>query len=87
MCATFFVITGSLGGHSNWVDPDVSPQPLLSRDELRTMAEAGMEIGSYTRSHGRLPNLSAMEIEDEVEGPRMDLEEVIGKPVQSFAYP
>jgi len=87
MRATFFVVTGSLGSQSGWRDPDVSPQPMLSREELRTMAEAGMEIGSHSRSHARLPDLSARETKDEVAGSRIDLEEIMGTPVKSFAYP
>jgi peptidoglycan/xylan/chitin deacetylase (PgdA/CDA1 family) len=60
---------------------------LLSRGQLVEMAENGMEIAAHTRTHRDLSVLDHSEVTDEVLGSRRDLEEILGMPVTSFAYP
>jgi peptidoglycan/xylan/chitin deacetylase (PgdA/CDA1 family) len=56
-------------------------------EELGRLAEAGWEIGSHTRTHPRLPTLGGGALEDELAGSRTDLEERLGVPCRSLAYP
>lgn len=60
---------------------------VLSATQLREMVAAGIEVGSHTRSHADLRLCSGAEIEREVRGSREDLEDLLGCPVTSFAYP
>ena len=57
-------------------------------EQLRAMADQGIEIGSHTRTH---PNLGAMtdpeQIYDEVVGAKHDLEAALGVTVRHFAFP
>ena len=48
--ATVFVIAGRLGGDNAW-DPAGPRKPLLGADQVRRLAEAGVEIGSHGLQH------------------------------------
>jgi peptidoglycan/xylan/chitin deacetylase (PgdA/CDA1 family) len=60
---------------------------IMTWDHIRALAEAGMDIGSHTRTHRVLQTLSTPELDDELRGSRMELERQVGKPVRSLAYP
>lgn len=63
------------------------PALMMSVEQVRELARAGMAIGAHTRTH---PILSCIPLEyarAEIEGNRADLENLIGKPVRLFAYP
>ncbi len=74
--ATFFVPSGWVGrkGHMN-------------ESQLRELDAAGFEIGSHSRTHRELPFLQDDEIHEEVFGSKRELEDIVGRPVESFAYP
>jgi peptidoglycan/xylan/chitin deacetylase (PgdA/CDA1 family) len=59
----------------------------LSWDELRALADEGWEIGSHTCSHPYLSRLSGAELDRELVGSRRTIEEVLGRPCRSLAYP
>lgn len=54
---------------------------------LREMANAGVTIGSHTRTHVRLTVESHTKMLDEALGSRQDIEKALGRPVEHFAYP
>ena len=87
--ATVFAVAGRCGGTNDWPGQlaRVPRLPLLSAAGLRELAAAGFEIGSHGLTHARLDGLSAAEAEREVAGSRRALEEVVGRPVEVFAYP
>ena len=87
MCATWFIVTRDIGKRSRWTGPKLPDRTILSRNQLRQMAAAGMEIGAHTRTHSHLPELDQPTIWDEVSGSRKDLEDILRRPVTSFAYP
>lgn len=87
MRATWFIVSRDIGGLSGWKDDNGMPQPMLDASQLRHMAATGMEIGAHTRTHARLPDLDEKRMLDEVKGSKMDLEDLLGLPVSSFAYP
>ncbi|MDI1433158.1 polysaccharide deacetylase family protein [Polyangium sorediatum] len=78
--ATFFVTTDHLR-------QGVSCAKRMGPAELRTLVDAGMTIGSHTRTHPDLARLDETRLEDELRGSRQDLEDLLGKPVTLFAYP
>lgn len=59
----------------------------LTADQIREMAEAGMEIGSHGLSHAYLPLLKPHEIRKELVDSRRILESIIRRPVEYFAFP
>jgi peptidoglycan/xylan/chitin deacetylase (PgdA/CDA1 family) len=59
----------------------------LTRSQLREMAAAGVTVGAHSRTHPDLRACGDAELDREVRGSRDDLEELLGTPVTSFAYP
>lgn len=85
MTATVYVVAGRLGGQNDWDD---GPRlPLMSADDVRTVAAAGYEVGSHTLTHAHLAGLDAATLQAEVTDSRLVLEEVLGGPVDGFCYP
>ncbi len=81
--ATVFLISGLLGG----LHPSAPGARLLTRDEVATLAQAGIEIGAHTVSHARLDTLAWEEVLGELAGCKAQLEEMVGAQVVSAAYP
>lgn len=59
----------------------------MSWDALSELARAGWEIGSHTLSHSRLPGLDDATLERELRGSREAIEDALGLPCRSIAYP
>jgi peptidoglycan/xylan/chitin deacetylase (PgdA/CDA1 family) len=77
--ATFFVVTGEL--------PGVSEERRMTSHQVRALRSAGMTVGAHSRSHRDLTTLDSVALDDEVLGSKVDLERVLGEPVDWFAYP
>lgn len=59
-----------------------------SIDEIRAMADAGVEIGAHTRTHPALgTGIQYQDLEYEIRGSQDDLAEWLGTPPQHFAFP
>jgi peptidoglycan/xylan/chitin deacetylase (PgdA/CDA1 family) len=83
--ATMFIISGLLGRTAGWV---AAPMwPLMSADQVRELADAGMEIGSHSITHPYLTGLAPQQLEAEVNDSKATLSELIGAPIRGFAYP
>lgn len=74
--ATFFVITGHVGGEwsMNW-------------DELREMADHGMAIESHTVHHPDLRTLAPARLQGELTQSRDSIGAMLGEVPMAFAYP
>jgi peptidoglycan/xylan/chitin deacetylase (PgdA/CDA1 family) len=60
----------------------------LSWDQIGELAEAGWEVGSHTRSHPRLSGIrDDAGLAQELEGSRTTLENRLGCPCRTLAYP
>jgi peptidoglycan/xylan/chitin deacetylase (PgdA/CDA1 family) len=60
---------------------------MMTTQQIRVLAAAGMEIGAHTVDHPILRSLSLAEAREEIAGGRAALEKVVGHAVTSFAYP
>ena len=60
---------------------------MLSVTELKQLAEAGMTIGAHTLTHPILSLCSEHEARRELLQSKLDLEQVLQRPVWAFAYP
>jgi peptidoglycan/xylan/chitin deacetylase (PgdA/CDA1 family) len=56
-------------------------------DQIREMNRNGIEMGAHTVSHPILTRIPLSQAEDELLRSKQKIEEEIGKPVGSFAYP
>jgi len=59
----------------------------LSWQRLRQLADRGWEIGSHTRTHPRLTQLTDAELVTELRESRDACERALGRPCRSLAYP
>lgn len=83
--ATFYVCPGLWNGQH----PDVSGDAgaLVGEEGVRTLLDAGMEIGSHTLSHPDLRLLDDAALATELRDSKAALEEIQGRPCRTFAYP
>ena len=66
---------------------DSDSEPMLKTEQIKEMAEAGIDFGSHSLSHRSLVGLSAEELEKEIKESKAVLEELLGKQIESFSYP
>ncbi|MEX2048843.1 MAG: polysaccharide deacetylase family protein [Gemmatimonadota bacterium] len=87
--ASVFVATDWVGRDNAWDPSDdrVPKLPLMGWPELVALAGEGLEIGSHTRSHPRLPALSDAELARELSESRAIVAERIGREPAALAYP
>ncbi|HTJ82771.1 MAG TPA: polysaccharide deacetylase family protein [Polyangiaceae bacterium] len=60
---------------------------LLTWDEVKALSDAGMDVGSHTRTHRVLATLTPDAFEEELRGSRVELEERLDRPIKTIAYP
>ena len=60
---------------------------MMTRDEVRKVADAGMEIGAHTVDHPILLGLDDDAARAEIETSKSSLEEIVDADVTGFAYP
>jgi peptidoglycan/xylan/chitin deacetylase (PgdA/CDA1 family) len=89
--ATLFAVSGYTDGRRRFPwdqrQPDHDGLRLATADELVAVAQDGLDIGSHTVSHPWLPRLGPQEVRRELVDSRTALEQLLGRPVTSLAYP
>lgn len=87
--ATVFAVAGYLGGRNDWPSQPsgVPRRPLAGAADLAELARAGFEIGSHGTAHLPLTSADAAVARRELVDSRQLLEDSLGVPVTSFAYP
>ncbi|MBK7539436.1 MAG: polysaccharide deacetylase family protein [Myxococcales bacterium] len=68
-------------------DRELADRLIMTWDQVRALAAAGMDVESHTRSHRVLQTVPAAELHAELAGSRQDLERELGRPVRAIAYP
>lgn len=88
LTATVFVITGYVGKMNTWdVRPGWAASRHLDWDELGTLVDAGIEIGSHTVSHRDLTAISVDQASFELEASREELKTRLGVDANVMSYP
>lgn len=84
MTATAFIPTGLLGRRH----PDLPDGArIVDRGQLLELANAGLEIGSHSVDHPDLRTLPYAAALDQLRRSRATLEDLLGRPVTTLAYP
>jgi peptidoglycan/xylan/chitin deacetylase (PgdA/CDA1 family) len=84
--ATVYVTIGFIGGNSPWIGPG-GDSAMMREPELRELTAAGWELGAHTMTHPDLSTLDYDACRKEIEESRVQLEQIAGGAVQTFAYP
>jgi peptidoglycan/xylan/chitin deacetylase (PgdA/CDA1 family) len=74
--ATFFIVT-------NWLETP----GYLTKQQVRDLSDAGMQIGSHSKSHPNFLKITPEERLDELRGSKLILENIIGKEISTFSFP
>jgi len=86
--ALVFVVAGQVGGTSAWEPHPAHRQlPALTWERMREMQEEGIAFGSHTMTHPRLSGLPEERCRWELAESKRILEEGLGRPVETLAYP
>jgi peptidoglycan/xylan/chitin deacetylase (PgdA/CDA1 family) len=71
-----------------FVSSDLMDMPgYLTSGQVEEMMAHGIDIGSHTRTHVYLPDMTGEKQLEEIRGSKERLEEVLGAPVKYFSYP
>lgn len=84
--ATVFVTSAYIGGTSDWLPPDAH-LPMMSRAELAELPGDLVEVGAHGRTHAQLDVVPHSAARDEIRRSKAEVEDAIGRPVTTFAYP
>lgn len=87
MTATVFVLPDETEGRGSLVHRTFYGRVVMSWQQIERMHQAGIDFGANTVSHRDLTRLPPEEVEREMTRSRQVLQEVLGAPVSSFAYP
>jgi peptidoglycan/xylan/chitin deacetylase (PgdA/CDA1 family) len=86
--ATIFLVPSCIGEMSEKVVAEgEGEREHLAPEDVLEMSEYGIEFGSHTLNHKLLHKASDEEVEFEVTESKKEIETLLGKPCQVFAYP
>src|SRR5215469_4341782 len=85
--ATVFLVAERIGGLANWDSVYGEAAPLLSWQEVHALQDAGIEFGCHSAMHLPMTGMSLGELTEDTARSRAILEEGLGAPVNSLAYP
>jgi peptidoglycan/xylan/chitin deacetylase (PgdA/CDA1 family) len=81
--SSMFVTTGLMGRPH----PDLDGEMVMNAEEVVELAAAGVEIGAHSVDHTWLNRLEYDDVLDQLCRSKAVLEDLLGKPVTSMAYP
>lgn len=89
MKATVFLVPGACGKPAAWSGQpqDHRARDLMSWSRIAELARAGVEFGAHTMTHPSLTTLPPGRARSEILESKQAIEDRLGTPVRSFAYP
>lgn len=86
--ATVFMVSGPIGSVNDWdIKNGENEDEMLAMDDLKKMADYGIEIGAHTKTHPHLTQISPEEAYNEMFESKNDLERLLNININFFAYP
>jgi len=88
--ATVFLVSALIGQRDYWTSLEfgsAGSHALLDRVQIDEMVRHGIEFHSHSRTHADLTQLADDELAAQVHGSRQDLQQLLGRAVDYFAYP
>ena len=89
MRATVFLVPGRCGKAGDWArqPEDHRSRELMSWSRIAELHAAGVELGAHTMTHPMLTSLPPDQAQAEILDSKREIEDRLGSPVRSFAYP
>ena len=85
--ATCYGVSNLIGGTNSWDRGIVAEKPLMSLQDWQRWYDAGMDVGSHTRTHAKLTELQGNEARAQIADSKRELEQAISCEVRHFCYP
>lgn len=85
--ATCYGVSSMIGGSNSWDEGLVAQMPMMTLADWRAWRDAGMDIGSHTRTHAKLTQLPPEEARAQITGSKQELEQALCCEVRHFCYP
>ena len=86
--ATLYITTGFVGHTSRWLASlGEGMRPMLTWGQIAEIQASGIECGAHSLSHPQLDLIGQAAARDEITRPKHHLEQRLGRPVETFAYP
>ena len=87
--ATCFVVSNLIGETNSWDENDknITKKKLMNKMDIALWIKNGMKIGSHSKNHKNLTNLSYEIMLNEITESKFYLENLIDSAVDSFCYP
>jgi peptidoglycan/xylan/chitin deacetylase (PgdA/CDA1 family) len=86
--ATLYITTRFIGGTSRWLRRErETERRMLTWDQIAEINAQGIECGAHTHTHPQLDLLPLFEARREIVRSKAILEDHLGHPIFSFAYP
>jgi len=86
--ATLYIVTGFVNDTSRRFSADAGgEQPMLSWTQISEISASGVECGAHSHTHPQLDIVSPARAWDEITRSKMELEQHLGRPIETFAYP
>lgn len=83
-----FVVTNCVGKANIW-DKSRGFELLrcLTAEQIQCWSAKGIEFGAHSKNHPDLTKIAEPELDEEMSGSRLELENIVREPVTTFAYP
>ena len=86
--ATLYITSGFVGRTSKWLAREgEGDRPMLNWEKIREIDNCGIECGAHTLTHPQLDVIRHEDARREISQSKRILDEHLGKPIESFAYP
>lgn len=86
--ATIFLIADLINKTNEWLQKKGEPTcEMLSEDQIKEMAEYGIDFGAHTCTHPDLTRIPPKVAKREIFESKRKIENLLGKPIISFCYP
>lgn len=73
--------------HHAGIKDQIDKRMMMTDEMIRSLRDAGMEIGAHTKSHPILSSLSDKDARSEIVGSKIYLESLLDREITTFAYP
>lgn len=85
--ASVYPITGFLDDYLNINGKVFEHLKIMSQTKIQELSRNGVHFGAHSVNHHKLTQISKSTIEYELKNSKNFLEQIIGKPIDSFSYP
>jgi peptidoglycan/xylan/chitin deacetylase (PgdA/CDA1 family) len=85
--ATMFLVAERIGQTALWDASFGDCAPLMSWEEIKSVQAIGIEFGAHTCTHRKMTEMGSAELAEDTRRTRAILEEGLGVPVPTLAYP